>query len=557
MTAHNTLYSNSTIPQSAKHRLYRVAIGWGLVALFEATAYTFLAISIVEQAPPMNVIIAAVLTVIVTVIVTRSGFLSGAKLAGDLYSSVGHSLSKAKLAWFNDQHRTQLTQLAERGIPGFMAIPAHQLQTFLHAPMLPIFLVIGIGVVGGGEIALLSAVLLLVAVLVQYKAQRYLSRSDSDRHDAELQATKSTLELIDHLELLRSTAGPERSIERIEQSWHAQEEAHSTINRNASIATLVSGLATILPLAGIAIYLVLEPITQPLLVLALLILITRAAAPLGELALAGFAINDVKSSIKNYAQLTNVPVLPEPNPQFATSPKNHKFELNLVGHLDLFEDASTEIKQGDTVVINGVSGSGKSTLLGLFLRFDDPDQGLISLGGIDLKNIPYDVLTQHIAYVAQDPVIYTGTLADNIRLGNPNASDYEVESFARHAQLDELIDSSPKRIHQTVGQRGSGLSGGERQRVAIARALIKKAPILIFDEATAALDEATEKSIAQHIQTLNSTVIIVTHSDQNIWSPTLELTIENGRVKVKKNCATSLTSKDTSAYQGLSIAIDT
>lgn len=557
MTPQNILHSNSAIPQSAKNRLYRVAVGWGLVALFEATAYTYLAISIVEQASPLNVILAAVLTVIVTVLVTRSGFLSGAKLAGDLYSAVGHSLSKAKLAWFTDQHRTKLTQLAERGIPGFMAIPAHQLQTFIHAPLLPIFLVIGIGVVAGGEIALLSAVLLLVALLVQYKAQNYLSRSDSDRHDADVQATKSTLELIDHLELLRSTAGPERSIERIEQSWRAQEKIHSAINRTASIATLVSVLATIFPLAGIATYLVLEQVTQPLLILSLLILITRAAAPLGELALAGFAINDVKSSIKNYAQLTNVPVLPEPNPQFATSPKNHKFELNLVGHLDLFEDASMEIKQGDTVVINGVSGSGKSTLLGLFLRFDDPDQGLISLGGIDLKNIPYDVLTQHIAYVAQDPVIYTGTLADNIRLGNPNASDYEVESFARHAQLDELIDSSPKGIHQTVGQRGSGLSGGERQRVAIARALIKKAPILIFDEATAALDEATEKSIAQHIQTLNSTVIIVTHRDQNIWSPTLEFTIENGRVTVKKNCATSLKSKDTSAYQGLGIAIDT
>ncbi|WP_249121560.1 ATP-binding cassette domain-containing protein, partial [Vibrio parahaemolyticus] len=146
--------------------------------------------------------------------------------------------------------------------------------------------------------------------------------------------------------------------------------------------------------------------------------------------------------------------------------------------------------------------------------------------------------------VAQEPVIFTGTLADNIRLGNPNASDYEVESFARHAQLDKLIDSSPKGIHQTVGQRGSGLSGGERQRVAIARALIKKAPILIFDEATAALDEATEKSIAQHIQTLNSTVIIVTHRDQNIWSPTLELTIEGRRVIVAQYNSTSLKSRD-------------
>ncbi|NMV28295.1 ATP-binding cassette domain-containing protein, partial [Vibrio parahaemolyticus] len=96
----------------------------------------------------------------------------------------------------------------------------------------------------------------------------------------------------------------------------------------------------------------------------------------------------------------------------------------------------------------------------------------------------------------------------------------------------------------TVGQRGSGLSGGERQRVAIARALIKKAPILIFDEATAALDEATEKSIAQHIQTLNSTVIIVTHRDQNIWSPTLELTIEGRRVIVAQYNSTSLKTRD-------------
>ncbi|BDR15163.1 ABC transporter ATP-binding protein [Vibrio sp. STUT-A11] len=543
MTSHNTLSSNSAIPQSAKHRLYHVAVGWGLVALFEATAYTLLAISIVEQASPLNTIMAAALTVIVTVLVTRSGFLSGAKLAGDLYSAVGHSLSKAKLAWFDDQHRTQLTQLAERGIPGFMAIPAHQLQTFLHAPLLPIFLVVGIGVVGGGEIALLSAVLLVVALLVQYKAQNYLSRSDRDRHDADVQATKSTLELIDHLELLRSIAGPERALERIDQSWHEQEKVYSTINCTASVATLVSALATILPLAGIATYLVLAQVTQPLLILALLILITRAAAPLGELALAGFAINDVKSSIRSYAQLTNVPVLPEPNSQYATSPKNHKFELNLVSHLDLFEDASVEIEQGETVVINGVSGSGKSTLLGLFLRFDDPNQGLISLGGVDLKNIPYNVLAQHIAYVAQDPIIYTGTMAENIRLGNPNASDREVESYARHAQLGELIDSSTGGIHQTVGQRGSGLSGGERQRVAIARALIKKAPILVFDEATSALDEATEKSIAQHIKTLNSTAIIVTHRDQNIWSPTLELTIEDGRVKVKENCATSLKSK--------------
>ncbi|MEF1245413.1 ATP-binding cassette domain-containing protein, partial [Vibrio campbellii] len=219
----------------------------------------------------------------------------------------------------------------------------------------------------------------------------------------------------------------------------------------------------------------------------------------------------------------------------AAVPSNHKFELDHVSHQGLFENVSLEINQGETVVINGISGSGKSTLLGLFLRFDDPNKGSISLGGVDLKDIPYESFTQHIAYVAQDPIIYTGTLADNIRLGNPKANDAEVEQFARYAELNELIDSSEEGIHQSVGQKGSGLSGGERQRVAIARALIKKAPILVLDEATSALDEATEARIAEHIHHLNSTAIIVTHRDLKIWRPTVELTIDNQKVNVQKH----------------------
>ena len=532
MTYQNTPSSKSNIPASAKYRLYRVGSGWVLVAALEALTYTVLALSLVKQAPPLGVISAAIVAILVTVLVTRSGFLSGAQLAGDLYSAVGQSLSKAKLSWFSDQHRTQLTQLAERGIPGFMSIPAHQLQTFLHTPLVPLFLIAGIGIVGGADVALISAVSLIGAFLLQYKAQNHLSNSDSERHNADVQATKSTLELIDHLDLLRSSAGPERAIERIEQSWCTQEKVHSRINLTASMATLTSALATVFPLACVTIYLVTEGITQPLLILGLLILITRAAAPLGELALAGFAINDVKSSIRDYNQLTNVPTLPEPKPENAISPNSYNFELNHVGYLDLFKDANVEIEQGEKVVINGVSGSGKSTLLGLFLRFDDPNQGHISLGGINLQNIPYDILIQHIAYVAQDPIIFTGTLAENIRLGNPEASNAEVELFARQAQLSELIDLSGDGINQSVGQKGSRLSGGERQRVAIARALIKKAPILILDEATSALDEVTEQKIAQQTQALGSTVIVVTHRDKKVWHPTLELTIDKQRVNV-------------------------
>ncbi|MCG7488012.1 ABC transporter ATP-binding protein/permease [Vibrio sp. Of14-4] len=527
--------SNQALPKSAKQRLYRVGAGWTLVAAFEAIAYVILALAIVKQESPMSVIIAAGIAVAVTIFVTRSGFLSGARLAGDLYSALGQSLSSAKLAWFNEKHRTQVTQLAERGIPGFMAIPAHQLQTFLHAPLLPIFLVIGIGIVGGLNLAIFSAVLLSMSLWIQYKAQQRLSSSDSDRHKADDQATQSTLELIDHLDLLRSTAGPAGSLERIELNWTAQEKVYSKINRAASMATLVSTFATILPLAGVTTYLVYTSTTQPLLILALLILITRSSAPLSELALSGFAINDVKASIKNYHQLTQVPVLSEPHKDVAKEPKHNNLNVNNVSYLDILKSVSAKINAGETVVINGPSGGGKSTLLGLLMRFDDPSRGTVSIGDIDMKTIKYKNLTQHIAYVAQDPIVFTGTLAENIRLGNPNASDQEVESFAKLAQLEDVIGRSEQGIHQTVGQRGTALSGGERQRVAIARALIKQAPVVIFDEATSALDQDTERQIAKHIKSLNSTVIVVTHREAAIWHPSIELTVKNQRVITKQH----------------------
>ncbi|MCJ8351979.1 ABC transporter ATP-binding protein [Moritella sp.] len=530
MTTNNTNSARKPLPEQVKRRLYLVGTGWVLVAVLEAAAYIVLALAIVEQQTPMYVLAAAGTAILATVIVTRSGFLSGAKLTGDLYSALGNALSQAKLSWFTEHHRTQTTHLAERGIPGFMSIPAHQLQTFLHAPLLPLFLVGGIGLVGGVTIATLSAVLLAGALFIQYKAQLALIHTDSERHSADVNTTKYTLELIDHLDLLRATAGPKRAIERIETSWTKQEKIHKSINRSASKTTFLSTLATILPLAGMASYLVVSGTTEPLLILSLLILITRAAAPLGELAFAGFAINDVRAAIKDYMQLTTVPSLPEPKPENAQQPNHHQLQLHNVGLSDIFIGANADIIEGAKVVINGPSGGGKSTLLGLLMRFDDPTQGRITLGGVDIKQIRYDVLTQYFSYVAQDPIVFTGTLADNIRLGKPDASDEEIERCARDAQLSEVIDRSEFGIHQLVGQKGEALSGGEGQRLAIARALIKQAPILIFDEATSALDDATERLIAEHIHSLKTTVIVVTHREPSIWQPTMEFNIQNQTV---------------------------
>jgi len=151
---------------------------------------------------------------------------------------------------------------------------------------------------------------------------------------------------------------------------------------------------------------------------------------------------------------------------------------------------------------------------------EDAGQGRITLGGVALNQMRYADLIEHIAYAPQRPVVFTGTLFDNIRLGRAHARVAEVEAAARHAALGPVIECSPLGLRQHVGHQGAALSGGERQRVALARALLKNAPILLLDEATSALDEATERVIAEHIRTLPATVIVVTHRDGAIWQPT-------------------------------------
>ncbi|MDN6179168.1 MAG: ABC transporter ATP-binding protein/permease, partial [Micrococcaceae bacterium] len=253
--------------------------------------------------------------------------------------------------------------------------------------------------------------------------------------------------------------------------------------------------------------------------LALIILTARASAPLDALALAGVSINELRTTINRYRAVLSAPVLPEPTKSVQSV--GHAMTVNDVSHITVLKGISTEVPEGSTTIITGPTGSGKSTLLSLLMRFDDPDNGRIELGGVDLTDMRYEDLAQRIGYVPQDPVVFDGTLADNIRLGDPSATDEEIIHAAKQAALGQVIEQSPLGIQQSVGHHGNALSGGERQRVAIARALLKQAPILILDEATSALDTATEAKIAETIRALPCTKIVVTHRDADTtWQPT-------------------------------------
>ncbi|MGW4029308.1 ATP-binding cassette domain-containing protein [Streptomyces sp. NPDC004838] len=511
------------LPAAAKRRLIRISFGWAVVAVAEAAAYTALATAMTNGQPPGPVLGAAAVAVATTVLVSRSGYLTGARLAGDLYDALGTAFARARLSWFTETNRALTGTVAGRAIPTLMSVPAHQLQTFILSPLIPLLLLAGIGIVNGPSAMLFVGALLAVAFVAQSVAQRALARADADRGEAEQAAATASLEFVDHLELLRTAAGPERAVARLTATWRAQEAALARTNNASAPATLVSGLAGAFPLAGVVVLLAVTGIDDPAAALALVILTGRAAAPLDALALAGLTVNDLRTTVRQYGTVTGAPTLPEPS---RSAPrKGHELELAGVSHAPVLRDVSAVIPEGARVLITGPTGSGKSTLLNLLMRFDDPEQGRVTLGGAALTDLRYEDLAAHIAYVPQDPIVFDGTIAENIRLGNPTATDDEVLEASRTAQLDTVVTRSPHGIHQHVGHHGSALSGGERQRVAIARALLKNAPILILDEATAALDTAVEERIVKSLRQLPSTIIAVSHRDTGVWDATDVITL--------------------------------
>jgi len=193
---------------------------------------------------------------------------------------------------------------------------------------------------------------------------------------------------------------------------------------------------------------------------------------------------------------------------------------------------SLDIKPGEAVALVGPSGAGKSTVFQLLLRFFAPQDGTILFDGIDTADLDPVDLRHNIALVAQDPVIFSGTIADNIRYGRPDASDADVRKAAQAAVADEFIDRLPNAYQTRVGERGMTLSGGQRQRLAIARAILRDAPLLLLDEATSALDSENERLVQQGLANLMAgrTTIVIAHRLSTIQKLKRIVVMDQGRI---------------------------
>ena len=193
---------------------------------------------------------------------------------------------------------------------------------------------------------------------------------------------------------------------------------------------------------------------------------------------------------------------------------------------------SFTLGEGETLGLVGPSGAGKSTVVWLMLRFFDPQEGAIRLGGRDLRDLPLEELRRQISVVTQDTYLFHGTVAENLRFGNPDASQDELEAAARAANAHDFIGHLPDGYETVVGERAVRLSGGQKQRIAIARALLKDAPILVLDEALSSVDAENEAVIQEALERLMAgrTTLIIAHRLSSVVNADRILALDDGRL---------------------------
>lgn len=195
-------------------------------------------------------------------------------------------------------------------------------------------------------------------------------------------------------------------------------------------------------------------------------------------------------------------------------------------------NVSLKVPAGSSLALVGSSGAGKSTLIDLLLRFYDVSDGAICFDGVDIRNLDPDELRANIAMVPQQPVLFTGSVADNIRYGRPDASDAEIASAAKAAFAHEFIERLPEGYQSFVGEGGVRLSGGQRQRVAIARAILADPKLLLLDEATSALDAESEYQVQQALERLmeGRTTVVIAHRLATVINVDRIAVLENGEL---------------------------
>ena len=385
----------------------------------------------------------------------------------------------------------------------------------------------------------------LAVVPFLYLCLRYYSRTMTDRAER-VKALESTLidrafEILSSVAAVKSFARERHELTRYSQSGDEAMRARLSLTWQES---LFSVAITAVTLAGTTVVLIvggLHVLDGRLTVGALLVVVAYLAAVYNPISAIAHTTGSLQQAIVSARRVGDIFALtPEtldaPDALDASAVTGHvRFESVSFSYGDdrrVLDEVSFEARPGEMIALVGVTGAGKTTVASLIPRFFEPTHGRVLVDEVDAARYSLRSLRERIALVPQQPILFSGTIADNIRYGRLQASDEEVEAAARAAHIHDFITTLPNGYQTPVAEAGATLSGGERQRLGIARALVKNAPMLILDEPTSSLDALSEAGVFDALRRLRRgrTTIVIAHRLSTIRNATRILVLQEGQL---------------------------
>lgn len=466
------------------------------------------------------------------------GFALSLIVLETLHKRLGDHIVCLPIGWFSTERVGRLSRSATSGTMAATNVFAHLLSPIASGILVPAVMVLAMTVLDWrmGLTALLSVPLIYGA---NRGAAKAIARTDAVVDKAAATASNRVVEFARTQYTLRAFGRGECGYAPLEAAIAAQRDAAGSMLSQTFPKIMAGGLAVQLAfgaLVSVGLWLVLHGAIEPVRLVALLALAARFVGPLAEASARAGLLRIARDEIHRLAEIFAAAPLPEPaHPLEPYETGRVTFENVSFGYhtcKPVLTELSLHVPPHGMMAIVGPSGSGKSTLLKLLMRFFDVNAGSISVGGVDVREQSSTALMAQFAPVLQDVYLFDDTLEANIRLGRPDATQEEWREAARIVGVEEIADRLPAGWATRVGEGGSALSGGERQRVSLARAILKKAPIVILDEATASLDIRNEHLVRKAVEHLrhSSTVIVVAHQLPTIMTADQIVVLDGGRV---------------------------